>query len=123
MSEANKELVRRYFDEIFNRKSLACCDELMKEEYIEHAVAPFGKAAPGEVNGPEATRTTAEWLLEQFPDLHMTVEALISEGDIVAARVLSAGTNLGKLNGVMPPTGKPFRAREPLVPYRGEQAR
>ena len=36
----------------------------------------------------------------------------MSEGDVVAARVLTEGTNLGKLNGVMPPTGKRFSARQ-----------
>ena len=42
----------------------------------------------------------------------MTVEAMIAEGDTVAVRVLSEGTNLGPLNGVVPPTGKRFRARQ-----------
>jgi predicted ester cyclase len=37
---------------------------------------------------------SAEWLLARFPDLHMTIEAMISEGDTVAVRVLSEGTNL-----------------------------
>ena len=112
MSEANKELVRRHFEEIFNRKNLSVCDELMAQEYLEHAPAPFSEDAPGRVNGPKAMRQTAEWLLAQFPDLRMTVEAMISEGDTVAARVLSEGTNLGPLNGVVPPTGKRFRARQ-----------
>ena len=111
MSEANKELVRRHFEEIFNRKNLAVCDEMMAEEYLEHAPAPFSEDAPGRVNGPKAMRQTAEWLLGQFPDLRMTVEEIISEGDTVAVRVLSEGTNLGPLNGV-PPTGKRFRARQ-----------
>jgi predicted ester cyclase len=57
-------------------------------------------------------RGTAEWLLAQFPDLHMTIEAMIAEGDIVAVRVLSEGTNLGALNGVVPPTAKRFEARQ-----------
>ena len=51
-------------------------------------------------------RATAEWLLGQFPDLCMTVEAMVAEGDTVAARVLSEGTNLGALNGVVPPTAE-----------------
>jgi predicted ester cyclase len=42
----------------------------------------------------------------------MTVEAIVAEGDTVAVRVLSEGTNLGPLNGVMPPTGKRFSARQ-----------
>ena len=34
----------------------------------------------------------------------------MADADLVAARVLSEGTNVGPLNGVMSPTGKPFRA-------------
>ncbi len=112
MSEANKELVRRHFEEIFNRKNLALCDEIMAEDFVEHAEAPFAQSAPGRVNGPQAMRGTAEWLLAQFPDLHMTIEAMIAEGDTVAVRILSEGTNLGSFNGVVPPTGKRFSARQ-----------
>ena len=112
MSDANKALVRRHFEELWNRKDLAAADELMAQDYLEHAVAPFGQADPGLVNGPAATRQTAQWLLAQFPDLQMTIEAMVAEGDTVAARVLSEGTNLGPLNGVMPPTGKRFAARQ-----------
>ncbi len=112
MIEANKEIVRRYFDEIFNRKDLTACDEIVAEDYLEHAVAPFGQSAPGRVNGPKAVRDTAEWLLAQFPDLQMTIEALITEEDTVAARVRSEGTNLGPFNGVLPPTGKHFVAAQ-----------
>jgi len=96
MSEANKELVRRHFEEIWNRKDLAVADELMAEEYVEHAVAPFGQGEPGRVHGPAAMRQTAEWLLAQFPDLHMTIEAIVAEGDTVAVRILSEGTTLGR---------------------------
>ena len=112
MSEANKELVRRHFEEIFNGQTFSVCDEIMAEDYIENAVAPFGQSAPGGVNGPRATRQTVEWLLAQFPDMRMTIEAIVSEGDTVAVRVLSEGTNLGPLNGVVAPTGKRFSARQ-----------
>jgi predicted ester cyclase len=112
MSEANKQLVRRHFEETFNRHILAVCDEIMAEEFVEHAAAPFAQDAPGKVNGPQAMRQTAEWLLAQFPDLHMSVEAMVAEGDTVAVRILSEGTNLGPLNGLMPPTGKGFSAHQ-----------
>jgi predicted ester cyclase len=112
MSEANKELVRRHFEELWNRRDLAVADMLMAAQYQEHAVAPFGQAEPGKVDGPAATRQTVTWLLDQFPDLHMTIEAILAEGDMVAVRILSEGTNLGPLNGVMPPTGKRFAARQ-----------
>jgi predicted ester cyclase len=110
--EANKELVRRHLEEIFNTKNLDACDEVMAAEYVENAVAPFGTSAPGAVNGPQAMRATAEWLIAQFPDIHMTIEAIIAEGDLVACLVQSEGTNLGPLNGVIPPTGKRFVSRQ-----------
>jgi steroid delta-isomerase-like uncharacterized protein len=112
MSEANKGLVRRHLEEIFNKKNFAVCDEIVAEEFVEHAAAPFAQSAPGKVNGPQAMRQTAERLLAQFPDLHMTIEAMVAEEDTVAVRVLSEGTNLGPLNGVVPPTGKRFSARQ-----------
>jgi ketosteroid isomerase-like protein len=112
MSAANKELVRRHFEEFFNRRNLAVAEELLAEDYLEHAVAPFGQAEPGLVNGPVAMGQTAEWLLAQFPDLHMRIEAMVAEEDTVAVRVFAEGTNLGPLNGVVPPTGKRFAARQ-----------
>jgi len=57
-------------------------------------------------------RSVVDWLVEQFPDITMTVEAVVTDGDSVVARVLSEGTSLGKLGGVIPPTGKRFSARQ-----------
>jgi len=57
-------------------------------------------------------RDTVTWLVAQFPDIEMVIESIVAEENIVAARVLSQGTNLGKRNGVMPPTGKVFAARQ-----------
>ena len=112
MSEANKTLVRRHFEEIFNRKDLDACDELMADDYVENGVAPFGTTAPGAVKGPQAMRETARWLIAQFPDIHMQIEAIIAEGDLVACRVHTEGTNLGPFNEMVPPTGRRFSARQ-----------
>jgi len=112
MSDANKDLVRRHFEELFNRQNFDASDEIMADAYVEHALAPFGDREPGLVNGPQHIRATVEWLRAQFPDGRMTVEAIVSEGDMVVARVLGEGTNTGKLNGVMPPTGKRFSSRQ-----------
>ena len=112
MSHANKELVRRHFEEIFNRQNLDACDETVADDYLEHARAPFSEEEPGRVHGPQAMRTSARWLLDQFPDLHMTIEDIVAEDDTVAVRIFSEGTNLGSLNGVVPPTGKRFAAAQ-----------
>jgi predicted ester cyclase len=112
VSEANKELVRRHFEETFNRRNLAVCAEFMAEEFVEHAAAPFVQSAPGRVNGPQAMRQTAEWLLAQYPDLHMTIEAMVAEGDTVAVRILSEGDQARTVERRGAPTGKRFSARQ-----------
>jgi predicted ester cyclase len=106
------DLVRRWVQDIFNDRNLSAADDLMADVYVEHAVAPFGTAEPGPMNGPEGMRRTVIWLTDQFPDLHMTVEAIVADGDLVACRVLSSGTNMGMLNGVIPPTGRRFSAHQ-----------
>jgi predicted ester cyclase len=110
--ETNKQVVRRLFGDVFNGRALDLCDELVSGEYFEHAIAPFGGEEPGLVHGPDHMRNVVAWLVEQYPDVTMDVEALVAEGDIVVARVRSEGTNLGRLNGVVPPTGKRFSGRQ-----------
>jgi len=110
--EASRLLVKRYFEELFNERELDRVDEIVTKNYVEHAVAPFDNREPGLVDGPDTMRQTVAWLVAQYPDLHMRIEAVVAEGDLVVARVLSEGTNLGKLNGVLPATGKRFSARQ-----------
>jgi predicted ester cyclase len=107
-----RELVRRQFEDVFNGQQLDVCDELFAQEYVEHATAPFQQAEPGSVEGPEHVRGVVRWLRSQFPDLQMTIEAIVAEDDMVAVLVRSEGTNTGALNGVMPPTGKRFSTRQ-----------
>jgi predicted ester cyclase len=64
------------------------------------------------VHGPTAMRGTAEWLLGQFPDLSMRIESIVADEDMVAVRVRSTGTNSGKLNGFLPPSGKRFTSEQ-----------
>jgi len=112
MSNDNKELVRRLFEEGFNARATDVFDVLITTDYVEHATEPFRNAEPGKVEGPKHMRSVVDWLVEQFPDITMTVEAIVTDGDAVVARVLSEGTNRGKLGGVIPPTGKRFSARQ-----------
>jgi predicted ester cyclase len=112
MADVKKVLVTRYFEELFNERRLDDVASIVGDDYVEHALAPFGEREPGHVNGPESLRQTVTWLVDQFPDLRMSIEAIVAEGDLVVARVESEGTNLGRLNGVLPPTGRRFRARQ-----------
>jgi len=112
MSNDNRELVSRPFEEGFNARATDVFDELIATDYVEHATEPFRNTEPGKVEGPKHMRSVVDWLVEQFPDITMTVEAVVTDGDSVVARVLSEGTSLGKLGGVIPPTGKRFSARQ-----------
>lgn len=110
MSEVNKELVRRWVG-IFNAQDVEA-DDVVAGVYVEHATAPFGRSAPGAVDGPQHLRDTAKWLRDQFPDLQFTIQSSVADGDTVACRIVSSGTNLGPLNGILPPTGKRFEAEQ-----------
>lgn len=109
---SNETVVRRWVEEMWNAADRSLCDDLIAERFIEHARAPFSEDEPGEGDGPAMMRSAMDWLLGQFPDLSMSVEAIVSDGDIVATRVRSEGTNTGPLNGVLPPTGKRFSSEQ-----------
>ena len=110
MSEADV-LVRRWIG-VFNDQDFDACAAIVADAFVEHAMAPFGQVAPGAVDGPAHLRESAQWLHAQFPDLRMTVAAVAAQGETVAVRVRSEGTNNGPLNGVMPPTGRRFSAEQ-----------
>jgi predicted ester cyclase len=110
MAIGHHDLVQRLFGEVFNRRDFRALPDLVAERFVEHAISPFGSEAPGLVDGPTHTREVVEWLVAQFPDLRMTVDSIVAEDDIVAVRVVSVGTNLGPLNGFIPPTGRRFSA-------------
>ena len=110
MPTSNHDLVRRLFDEVFNQREFGALADIVAEHFVEHAISPFGAEPPGLVDGPSHMRGVVEWLVNQFPDLRMSVETVVAEDDAVVVRVSSEGTNLGLLNGVFPATGKRFSA-------------
>ncbi len=102
MSEQNKAIVRRLFDELWNKGNLSVADQLFTPNYTHH-----DSSSPDFGHGPESERKRATLYRTAFPDLRLTIEDLIAEGDIVMARWSCHGTHKGDLNGIAP-TGKPF---------------
>jgi hypothetical protein len=87
--EANKVIVRRMFEEIFNQGTLALVDTWVAATFVNHA-------APAEMlSGPESLKGHVVLLRTAFPDLHFTVEELIADEEHVAARVTLGGTHRG----------------------------
>ena len=102
MSEHNKAIVRRLFEELWNKGNLSLADELFTPNYEHHdASSPdFGR-------GPESEKKRAALYRTAFPDLQLTIEDIIAEDETVMARWSCRGTHKGDLSGIAP-TGKQF---------------
>jgi steroid delta-isomerase-like uncharacterized protein len=99
--EANKVIVRRTFEEIFNQGNLALVETWVAATFVNHA-APVHM-----LPGPESLKEHVVLLRIAFPDLHFMVEELIADEERVAARVTFGGTHRGVFRG-FPPTDKSF---------------
>lgn len=95
----NKNVYRRFIQEIFNDGRLDQLSELVSESYILH------DAPPGMPSGPEAIKQIVSMFRTGFPDLVITIDHLIGEGDMLAAKSTTQGTHLGNIFGI-PATGK-----------------
>jgi predicted ester cyclase len=99
---ANKALFKR-FHEAANTGDF---DFLAKT--IDEVVAPdavIRTPLPIEATGADALKQIWAMLLRIYPDIHLTVEDLIGEGDKVVGRTTVTGTHQGEFMGVVP-TGK-----------------
>lgn len=102
-TEENKQTVRRFVKDVVNGGNLDRIDEYVGENVVDHT--PFG-----ETEGREAFRETTEALHHAFPDIEVTPEEIISEGDTVSVRMTQRGTHDGEFLGVAP-TGNPFEIK------------
>ncbi len=98
-TEENKALIRRFYEEVFNKRNLAALAEFYASDHIDHTLPP------GLPVGPEGTRQAIAVMLAGLPDLYITIEDMIAEGDKVVTRFTTHGTQQGTL-GSIPPTGK-----------------
>jgi steroid delta-isomerase-like uncharacterized protein len=102
MSEGNKNVVRRLFEEVWNKGNLPVADELFAPTYAHH-----DPSTPDVGRGPESEKKRATLYRTAFPDFRLTAEDIIAEGETVVARWSCRGTHKGDLGGIAP-TGKPF---------------
>lgn len=98
--ETNKELIRRFYDEVWNKGNSDFAFQVFAENYVRHDLRPGNP--PG---GPAGQKQVADDFRAAFPDLKHETELLIGENDFVVARWTMQGTNTGNWGGV-PPTGK-----------------
>jgi predicted ester cyclase len=74
-------------------------DELRSPHFVNHS------APPGALTGPEAGKLAFRAMRAAFPDLRVTIEDMLADGDRVVTRQTFAGTHRGEWLGV-PPTGR-----------------
>jgi predicted ester cyclase len=101
MSEANKLLAKQWFEQVWNQKSEAAIDRMFNPQGKAHGfMGPDGVLA-----GPEAFKEAHRVFCAAFPDIHIDLEDVIAEGDVVAIRWTATMTHLGDSLG-FPATGK-----------------
>jgi predicted ester cyclase len=101
----HKAKVRAFYERAVNTGDLAAVDDLVASTEIIHL--------PGATVGKNTPAAVKQWVVDlraAFPDIHVTVEDLIAEGDKLVNRVTYRGTHAGALDdplwGRIPPTGK-----------------
>jgi steroid delta-isomerase-like uncharacterized protein len=97
MSEENKAVARRSFEDHFNTGNFDLAEEIFAADYVNHdpSLPDFG-------TGPEVANQAARLYRNAFPDARITVEDQVAEGDRVATRWSARGTHQGELMGVGP---------------------
>jgi ketosteroid isomerase-like protein len=81
-SQEAKAFVRRHFQDFVNRQDLSAADRNFSADYREHGM----DVPPGLPIGPEGPKRYLAAAFKRFPDIHVTVEDIIAEGDRVVVR-------------------------------------
>jgi steroid delta-isomerase-like uncharacterized protein len=103
-NDANKALVRRFIEEVFVASSADAVDELVADDFTPHSW-------PGVGPGREPLKQAQQRISQGLADARMTIEEMISEGDLVAVRLTSHGRHTGDFMG-MPASDKEYTIGE-----------
>jgi predicted ester cyclase len=101
----NKNVVLRFYD-CFARGEFGTIAELISPDFVSHRTT-------GDISAKDMAKDT-EMLFTAFPDLKLTVEQLVAEGEKVAFFEIAEGTHKGDYKGIKP-TGKNFRMRNSCI--------
>jgi steroid delta-isomerase-like uncharacterized protein len=108
---SNKATLRRF------QEALSSGDWELISKTIDEVVEPdalIRTPLPIEATGAELLKEVFARLHRGFPDLHVTIEDLIAEGDKVVSRQTVTGTHQGEYMG-LPPTGKSITYNEIFI--------
>jgi predicted ester cyclase len=97
-SEDLKNLVRRWFEEVWNKQREAAISEMFVYEGVAHGLPDPDSV----IRGPEEFKKFHQGMVQTFPDIHVDLDDLIAEGDRVAVRWTATMTHLGDGLGYAP---------------------
>jgi steroid delta-isomerase-like uncharacterized protein len=98
VSEQNKALARRWFEDLFSRGDLDAANEIISADFVDHLTHENQR-------GLEELKHYITIYRAAFPDIQDTVEDIVAEADKVVIRWMSRGTHQGEFMGVEP-TGR-----------------
>ncbi len=92
----NETLVRRWYDEVLTQGNFDNVDDLIADDYVHHRVLDrITTSGADRGRSPRENRAA-------LPDLETTVDLLLTDGDLVAARWTATGTHEGPWVGIEP---------------------
>jgi steroid delta-isomerase-like uncharacterized protein len=100
MSMRSAEVMQTWFEELWNQGREATIDRLLAADGVAHGLPG------GDLVGPANFRTLYRAFRDAIPDIHVSVDKTITEGDHVAVLCRVTGTHTGQGLG-LPPTGRP----------------
>jgi steroid delta-isomerase-like uncharacterized protein len=102
-TEENKELARRFYDEVLNSHNVSGLKSFVMTDFIDHNPSPgyTGK-------GLDDLAAQLNEILTAIPDLRVTIDLILAEEDKVVTYLTMTGTNSGPF-GNIPPTDKPVK--------------
>ncbi len=95
----NKILIEKYIDEIWNKGNMNIIDELTSPGYVRYVTLPDMTL------NQEGQKKRIAAFRKAFPDVHVTIEDLVAEGEKVTVRVSIRGTHQHQFQDIAP-TGK-----------------
>lgn len=98
MPQDPKQLIHRWFDEVWNQGNEETIDELFAADGV--AIGLGEGDAP--VHGPEGFKVFFRNIRRTLPDVRINVEDTLVEGDKVVVRVTLEGTHRGEGFGLAP---------------------
>jgi len=96
-AEKNKALTRHFYEEIFSKGNFVIADELIDTNCVDH-----NPLIPGQAIGLEGAKQVYTMVRTAFPDLRVTIEDQVAEGDKVVSRLTMRGTHRGRFMGIAP---------------------